>query len=312
MAEQGRYTSYSACGLPYLVAGDVDRVDDLVVRTPVGAPRGPPHRRADRPRGGLRSTSTGAPRRCATSSGSARSASRSTSSMFGTGARPIRPDLPGIDEPWVHGVQTLEDGSVTARGGRAWPLPRRDHRRRRLHRPRDGRGLPPAGRTGHARRRQRPRDGAHPRPRPLGVPRRRAREARGAGAAGRAGRGVRGRSRHHRHRRAAGRPRRPRPRRGAEQPAWPRRPGLELGARDAIQRRPAPAGERRRRVRRRRLRRHLRHSSPAGAPTSRSAPSPTAPPASPGINLGGGYATFPGVVGTAVTKVCDSRSAGPA
>ena len=24
-----------------------------------------------------------------------------------------------------------------------------------------------------------------------------------------------------------------------------------------------------------------------------------------GINLGGGYATFPGVVGTAVTKVCD-------
>ena len=24
-----------------------------------------------------------------------------------------------------------------------------------------------------------------------------------------------------------------------------------------------------------------------------------------GINIGGGYATFPGVVGTAVTKVCD-------
>ena len=26
-----------------------------------------------------------------------------------------------------------------------------------------------------------------------------------------------------------------------------------------------------------------------------------------GINLGGGYATFPGVVGTAITKVCDAR-----
>ena len=32
--------------------------------------------------------------------------------MIGTGARPVRPDLPGIDEPWVHGVQTLEDGSA--------------------------------------------------------------------------------------------------------------------------------------------------------------------------------------------------------
>src|SRR4051812_3718756 len=34
VAERGRYTSYSACGLPYLVAGDVEEVDDLVVKTP--------------------------------------------------------------------------------------------------------------------------------------------------------------------------------------------------------------------------------------------------------------------------------------
>ena len=26
-----------------------------------------------------------------------------------TGARPLRPDLPGIDLPFVHGVQTLDD-----------------------------------------------------------------------------------------------------------------------------------------------------------------------------------------------------------
>jgi NADPH-dependent 2,4-dienoyl-CoA reductase/sulfur reductase-like enzyme len=30
--------------------------------------------------------------------------------VFGTGAHPIRPDLPGIDAPWVRGVQTVDDG----------------------------------------------------------------------------------------------------------------------------------------------------------------------------------------------------------
>ena len=28
---------------------------------------------------------------------------------IGTGARPLRPDLPGIDLPFIHGVQTLDD-----------------------------------------------------------------------------------------------------------------------------------------------------------------------------------------------------------
>src|SRR5690554_4411053 len=32
--ERGRWTSYAACGIPYLVAGDVDDVEDLVVRDP--------------------------------------------------------------------------------------------------------------------------------------------------------------------------------------------------------------------------------------------------------------------------------------
>jgi NADPH-dependent 2,4-dienoyl-CoA reductase/sulfur reductase-like enzyme len=30
--------------------------------------------------------------------------------MIGTGAHPIRPDLPGIDADWIRGVQTLDDG----------------------------------------------------------------------------------------------------------------------------------------------------------------------------------------------------------
>src|SRR5688500_691435 len=32
--EKGRWTSYSACGIPYLVGGDVDDIDDLIARTP--------------------------------------------------------------------------------------------------------------------------------------------------------------------------------------------------------------------------------------------------------------------------------------
>ncbi|MBE7324945.1 FAD-dependent oxidoreductase [Nocardioides sp. Y6] len=32
--EAGQFTSYSACGIPYLVSGEVDELDDLVARTP--------------------------------------------------------------------------------------------------------------------------------------------------------------------------------------------------------------------------------------------------------------------------------------
>src|SRR4029450_5818147 len=32
--EKGRWTSYSACGIPYFVGGSVAEVDDLVARTP--------------------------------------------------------------------------------------------------------------------------------------------------------------------------------------------------------------------------------------------------------------------------------------
>lgn len=45
--------------------------------------------------------------------------------VIATGARPVRPDLPGIDAPGVHGVQTLDDGQALldtlerARGRRA-------------------------------------------------------------------------------------------------------------------------------------------------------------------------------------------------
>src|SRR5205823_9523540 len=32
--EKGPWTSYSACGIPYVIGGDVDSIETLVVRTP--------------------------------------------------------------------------------------------------------------------------------------------------------------------------------------------------------------------------------------------------------------------------------------
>ena len=32
--ERGDFTSYSACGIPYFVGGEVDRIEDLVARSP--------------------------------------------------------------------------------------------------------------------------------------------------------------------------------------------------------------------------------------------------------------------------------------
>ena len=32
--EKGRWTSYSACGIPYLIGGEIATIDELVARTP--------------------------------------------------------------------------------------------------------------------------------------------------------------------------------------------------------------------------------------------------------------------------------------
>ena len=86
-------------------------VDALVARSPGGAPPAR-HRRAHQPRGdGDR------PRR--RRGRGARRARRRASSRLGydelliaTGGEPVRPDLPGIDLPLVHGVQSLADAQV--------------------------------------------------------------------------------------------------------------------------------------------------------------------------------------------------------
>jgi len=106
--ERGAYSSYSACGIPYLVGGLVSNVDDLVARTPEE------HRRNGIDlRTGTEVVNIDVEARAVTvrdvESGR-ESREPFDDLVIGTGARPVRPPLPGVDAPGVYGVQTLGDG----------------------------------------------------------------------------------------------------------------------------------------------------------------------------------------------------------
>ncbi|MET9254927.1 FAD-dependent oxidoreductase [Streptomyces sp. NPDC003717] len=121
--ERGHFTSYSACGIPYWVGGDVDEPDDLVARTPEE------HRARGidlRMRTEVTALDVGGRRvRARDVDTGAESWTSYDKLVVATGARPIRPDMPGVDAAGVHGVQTLDDGEALldtlkgARGRRA-------------------------------------------------------------------------------------------------------------------------------------------------------------------------------------------------
>jgi NADPH-dependent 2,4-dienoyl-CoA reductase/sulfur reductase-like enzyme len=109
--EKGAWTSYSACGIPYLVAGDVEELDDLVVRTPEAF--------RDRHRIDVRLHHEAVGIDAAARTVEVRDHVRRRNLTIGfdqlhvaTGARPLRPDLPGINLDHVHGVQTLDDAKA--------------------------------------------------------------------------------------------------------------------------------------------------------------------------------------------------------
>jgi NADPH-dependent 2,4-dienoyl-CoA reductase/sulfur reductase-like enzyme len=107
--ERGTRTSYSACGIPYLVAGDVASPEDLVARTPEEFRR--EHRIDVRMRHEAIAVDLDARTVEVRSLDHDRTFRLGFDQlMFGTGARPIRPALPGLDGPQVRGVQTLDDG----------------------------------------------------------------------------------------------------------------------------------------------------------------------------------------------------------
>ncbi len=108
--ERGNWTSYSACGIPYLVSGEVAELEDLVVRTPQ---QFRDTLRIDvRMRHEAMAIDLDAGRVEVRDHGHGRTIRLPFDELhLATGARPRRPDLPGIDEPFVHGVQTLDDAA---------------------------------------------------------------------------------------------------------------------------------------------------------------------------------------------------------
>ncbi|MBO1335565.1 FAD-dependent oxidoreductase [Streptomyces sp. VRA16 Mangrove soil] len=121
--ERGHFTSYSACGIPYWVGGEVGERDDLIARSPEE------HRARDidlRMRTEVVEIDAEGRRvRARDVDSGAESWTSYDKLVIATGARPVRPELPGIDAAGVHGVQTLDDGQAlldtlhAARGTRA-------------------------------------------------------------------------------------------------------------------------------------------------------------------------------------------------
>ncbi|MFH8366659.1 FAD-dependent oxidoreductase [Streptomyces sp. NPDC018031] len=111
--ERGGFASYSACGIPYWVGGQVAGPDELIARTP----------EAHRERGiDLRLRTEVTELDLAGQRVRARDLASGEERWWGfdrlvlaTGATPVRPPLPGIDAPGVHGVQTLDDGRALLR-----------------------------------------------------------------------------------------------------------------------------------------------------------------------------------------------------
>src|SRR5436190_6706951 len=106
--ERGRHTSYSACGIPYWVGGVVPDVDALVARTPK-------QHRANGIDLRLRSEvmALDVDRREVEVRDHADASTYRLGFdhlVLATGARPRRPDVPGVDAKGIHGVQTLDAG----------------------------------------------------------------------------------------------------------------------------------------------------------------------------------------------------------
>jgi NADPH-dependent 2,4-dienoyl-CoA reductase/sulfur reductase-like enzyme len=109
--EKGSWTSYSACGIPYLVGGEVAAIEDLVAVTP--------QELRDQHKIDVRLHHEALGIDIAARRIEVRDQLRHRTYHLefdqlhvATGARPTRPDLPGIDGTGVLGVQTLDDATA--------------------------------------------------------------------------------------------------------------------------------------------------------------------------------------------------------
>ncbi|CAN5346445.1 FAD-dependent oxidoreductase [soil metagenome] len=116
--ERGNWVSYSACGIPYFVGGLVDTVDELIARTPAE------FRAKQQIDVRMRTEAVGID----LDRGQVRVHRLETGReedldfdqlMVATGAVPLRPDVPGLDAVGVYGVATMDDAAAirAAAGG---------------------------------------------------------------------------------------------------------------------------------------------------------------------------------------------------
>jgi NADPH-dependent 2,4-dienoyl-CoA reductase/sulfur reductase-like enzyme len=106
--ERSAHTSYSACGIPYVVSGAVDDPDRLVVRSP-------DQHRANGIDVRIQHEAVALDPEAGSVSVLADGATYDLgydALLLAMGGKPVRPPLPGIDLPFIRGVQTLEDGEA--------------------------------------------------------------------------------------------------------------------------------------------------------------------------------------------------------
>lgn len=121
--EKGHYTSYSACGIPYWISGTVSDGDALITRSP------DEHREAGIDvRMRTEATAIDLDKQVvffrAVDGAGEDGELEYDDLVLATGARPLRPPLDGIDAEGIFGVQSLEDGEAIIKD-----LADSDHRR---------------------------------------------------------------------------------------------------------------------------------------------------------------------------------------
>ncbi|MFI0372300.1 FAD-dependent oxidoreductase [Actinomadura sp. 1N219] len=113
VVERGHHASYSACGIPYYVGGVVEELDKLIARTPAQFRDRDIDLR-------LRTEAVeidvaGGRVRVRDHEGGGERWEPYDQLMVATGAVPARPRLPGADARGIHGVQILDDGIAIRR-----------------------------------------------------------------------------------------------------------------------------------------------------------------------------------------------------
>ncbi|MBV8160208.1 MAG: FAD-dependent oxidoreductase [Acidimicrobiia bacterium] len=107
--EKGPWTSYSACGIPYVIGGDVGGIEELVVRTPEQHRANGIDARARHEAIAIDLDAREVEVRDLEAARAYRLGFDQL--VLATGAAPRRPPVPGFEDKRVHGVQTLDDGA---------------------------------------------------------------------------------------------------------------------------------------------------------------------------------------------------------